>query len=79
MRSTTIHDDMTRIAFAKKAGAHFAANPKHTSYTSGAIEPGEMLALRWGLGEDCVLVLEIGDAQPVIYGQAVSHSKEETP
>jgi hypothetical protein len=69
-RHTTVSDETARMDFAKNAAAHFAANPKHSSF--GEIAPGELIALRWGLGDDCVLVLRI-DAfeEAVIFAQII--------
>ena len=44
------------MEFATKAARHFEANPTHQSF--GDIAPGNWLALRWGLGDDCVLVIK---------------------
>lgn len=73
MRCTDVSSERTRIAFAEAAARHFAANPKHWSYSDAVLDvaPGELLALRWGMGDDCVLVLRIGDDEPVIYGQII--------
>jgi hypothetical protein len=70
-RHTTTHIEEGRIAFARRAAARFAQDPKLWTYAAGDPEPGELLALRWGLGEDCVLVIRVGDDQPVIFGQIV--------
>jgi len=60
------------LAFARKAAAHFAREPKHSTYTDGAIEPGCFLAIRWGLGEDCVVVVKLDDAHvPTNYAEIV--------
>lgn len=60
------------LNFAMKAGANFAANPKNRTYTEGGIKPGCFFAIRWGTGEDCVLVFTIDDnCEPTIYAQTV--------
>ena len=71
MRCTYVQREQEQIAFAEEAARHFAANPKHWSYSLGQIRPGERIALRWGLGDDCVLVFTVGDDEPVIYGQII--------
>jgi hypothetical protein len=74
MKHVYASDERARIAFAEEAARHFAANPAHWSYSNckpNAIQPGELLAMRWGMGDDCVLVLRVGDDEPVIYGQLV--------
>lgn len=64
-RMTTVAEETARMDFAKAAAAHFAANAKH--WTFGEIAPGQFLALRWGLGDDCVLVIRQHD-----YDEAVN-------
>lgn len=77
-RITSIHDDRARADFAERAGAWFSKNPKGWSFTDdGETNPGDWIALRWGYGNDCVLVLRIGDDEPVVYGQAVPASAQE--
>lgn len=70
MRMTTVSDTEDQLAFAKKAADYFATHPG--KYSFGAIEPGEYLALRWGGGDDCVLVLKQDDFfQPVNYTRII--------
>lgn len=69
-----ISDVEARLAFAKRAANHFADHPNHWSYTDGDVETDALLALRWGAGDDCVLVLRIGDLPPTIYGQAIAYA-----
>lgn len=72
MRHVYESDLLADLAFAKRAAAKFAAEPRLTSYADGDIKPGEQLALRWGLGDDCVLVLRLHDyIEPTIYAQLV--------
>jgi len=63
MRMTSVHAETARMDFAKLAAKHFAENPKH--WTFGELTPGSLLAIRWGLGEDCVLVIRQDDEEPV--------------
>ena len=71
-RMTTKGEELARLAFAEEAAADFAKNPKHWTY--GTLVPGSLLALRWGLGEDCVLVLKLDDYdEQVNYQQLVRH------
>lgn len=71
-RMTTRTEEQDRIRFASKAAEHFAAHPEHGSFTDGDIEPGCLLALRWGLGNDCVLVLRLHDYEmPVNFQQLI--------
>jgi hypothetical protein len=74
---TTVADERERIAFAEEAAAHFGAHPEHWSYsTDGLITPGGLIALRWGLDRDCVLVLRLHEyEQPVNFQNIVSGVK----
>jgi hypothetical protein len=67
MRQTTVETTMEELDFAQKAAAYFAAHPDKSSY--GDLDPESFLALRWGLGEDCVLVLKLHD-----YHQATNYT-----
>lgn len=76
MRQVHAHHVEDELAFAREAGAAFAADPKLTSYTGHEIAPGVLLALRWGLGRDCVLVLRLSEEhEPTIYAQIVPRNK----
>lgn len=58
-RMTTFNEEKERMEFAKKAAKHFAEDLKYCSY--GDLAPGSYLALRWGLGNDGVLVLKLDE------------------
>lgn len=79
MRMTHVHDDLEQVAFAERAAACFAKNPEYATYTDGAdLIPGELLAIRWGLGNDCVVVVKLDDYfEPVNYQQLVRAVQEE--
>jgi hypothetical protein len=67
------------LAFAEKAAAWFSEHPEHRSYTDGYIEPGCLLALRWGLGNDCVLVMKLDEFfEPTIYTQIIGMTRLHT-
>jgi hypothetical protein len=53
--------------FAVKAAKHFERNPDHWTYTEEEIAPNVYFALRFGLGNDCVVVFRIGDEMPTNY------------
>lgn len=56
--------------FAEKAASFFSTNEKAEIF--GDFLPDEFLALRWGIGRDCVLVIKL-DARhkPTNYTQAI--------
>ena len=68
-RMTSIAAETARMDFAKKAAAHFEAHPDHASF--GDIAPGNLLALRWGLGNDCVLVLRLDENEEPVNFQSI--------
>lgn len=69
-RMTSITAESARMEFAEKAAEHFAEHPNHWSF--GEIAPGELLALRWGMGNDCVLVIrQHEDEEPVNFQQII--------
>lgn len=71
MRHVYMSDERERQAFAEKAARHFKSDRGCFTYTADNIEPGAWFAVRWGMGEDCVLVFRVGDETPVIYGQLI--------
>ena len=73
MKTTQLSEEVELLEFAKEAATHFAAESKHWSY--GELIPGSYLALRWGLGDDCVLVVKLDeDFTPVNYAQLVKQA-----
>lgn len=74
---TSVTAETARMEFAQAAARHFESNPKHWSF--GDIGPGNFLALRWGLGDDCVLVIrQHDDEEPVNFQQIVAGVKRPT-
>lgn len=70
-KMTTIRNERELVAFAEKAAAAFKANAKLASFGSDHPAQGEYLALRWGMDNDCVLVLKLDpDFEPVNFQQA---------
>lgn len=79
MRHVHESDLLAELAFAKRAAEKFAADPAMHSFTDGEVTRGELLALRWGLGDDCVLVLKLDEFHtPTIYAQQVRHAAQPT-
>lgn len=68
-------EEKERAEFALRAAANFSKHPEHSVYTDGEITEGCQVGLRWGLGNDCVLVLKLSDyVEPVIYEQVVERA-----
>lgn len=68
-----VESELETIEFAKKAGAHFASNPQHWTYTDGDIVAGCLFAMRYGLGNDCVVVFRLDEGFiPVNFQQLIT-------
>ena len=59
MRMVKVEEEMEQIRFAERAARYFALHPECQSFSDADISPGCLLALRWWLGDDCVLVLKL--------------------
>lgn len=59
MRHINIEDEEEKHKFVKEVAKAFNENKDLASY--GDLEPGSYLALRWGLGNDCILVLKLDE------------------
>lgn len=59
MRTFKVEEEIEQIRFAERAARYFALHPECQSFSDADISPGCLLALRWGLGDDCVLVLKL--------------------
>lgn len=72
MNMTTIQEAESMVAFAKQAGAEFAANPGMTTF--GSVEPGSLLAIRWGIDGGCVVVVRLDENFPPTNFQGAAHA-----
>lgn len=77
-RLTSIEQEKELISFVEKAALCFLKSDKFSTYTeSGNILPGDLMAVRWGLGNDCIMVFRISDDfEPRVYQQVIKTSKE---
>ena len=58
--------------FALRAANHFANNPTWFTFTDEQIVPGCLFAIRYGIGNDCVVVLKLDDFhEPANYQQLI--------
>ena len=71
---THIKQDM--IDFAKRAAKNFEEHPEYSTFTDGEVEAGCLFGVRWGLGDDCVLVFELDYNDPVIFTQFIKKKDE---
>lgn len=76
MRVINLCEEKGEEELAKEAARHFVEHPKHHTY--GNLKSGSFLAIRFGLGEDCVVVVKIDSMhEPVNYQYLISKMKEE--
>lgn len=72
MRMVHLSTEREVQAFAERAARCFAKNPRYWTFSDGdGPVAGELFALRWGLGDDCVVVFRIGDEMPVNFQQLI--------
>lgn len=72
MRLIRLYVERRRAEFAMAAAQYFAAHDDCTTYSDDEIVPGCLFAVRWGLGRDCVLVLQLDEiAEPAIYENVI--------
>lgn len=77
MKMVYMDEDDEIRDFAKRAAKSFAENDKYVTFTDSAIEAGCLFAMRFGLGEDCVVVFRLDeDFEPVNYQQLIEEFKE---
>lgn len=75
MRHTYLSEAEAQIAFAKDAADHFSSHPEHSTFTDGEIKEGVLFAVRWGLMNDCVLVLKLDEYfTPIVYGECIKRT-----
>lgn len=72
MKALYLCEEDKKLSFVREAANFFASNPTKRSYTSRNITPGDFFALRWGLGEDCILIFKLSeDFIPELYQQVI--------
>lgn len=54
-------NDTERLDFARKAAKFFEDRPECVSFSENGPKKGGLMAFRWGLGADCVLVFRVSD------------------
>lgn len=78
MRHVWLHEQVIESAFAKEAAEEFSADPGQ--YSTGTLEPGSFLGLRWGGDNDGVLVVKLDESfEPVNYMGLVAVPQAQRP
>lgn len=78
MRMVKVEEEMEKIRFAERAARYFALHPKCDTCVDGDIEPGCLLAVRWGINKDCVLILKLDDHfEPTNYQNIINVKRGE--
>jgi len=77
MKMTTESQEIETLSFAKDAAKHFAKHTEHTTFTRKDITPGCLFAIRWGLQDDCVLIIKLDDDfEPICYQQIIRENAD---
>lgn len=80
MRQVTKWEEQKKQEFLAEAARLFAENPHLKTYTEGDIVPGCYFAVRWGLDNDCILLLKLDEyEEPTIYAQWIEQWKGVPP
>ena len=80
MKGYPMSFETERQEFAKRAAACFAKDPRKWTYTDGDIREGCLFAMRFGLGNDCVVVFRLDpEYEPVNYFYAIPDAANEAP
>ena len=66
-----IQEEEDKQAFAKRAAIAFKLNSSLETWTDTEIKANALLALRFGLDKDCVVVIRIADEEVVNYVQII--------
>ena len=78
MITVKVEEEMERIRFADRAARYFSLHPECQSFSDIDLSPGCLLALRCGLGDDCVLVLKLDPHfEPTNYQNIINVKREE--
>jgi hypothetical protein len=65
---TSIEKENDVLDFVSLAKAAFEKNEKLATFTIGEIENGCLFAVKWGSGDDCILVFQLNSGfEPRIY------------
>lgn len=73
-KMTSIEEMEQLCKFASEADEWFKHHANHYSFGSTDGRTAPYIALRWGLGEDCVLVLKLDENwEPVNFRQAARY------
>lgn len=78
MRMVYMSEDDEVRDFAKMAAMVFAKHRSIYTYTNGGIEAGGLFAVRFGGGDNCVVVFRLDeDFEPINYQQLIDRYMEE--
>ena len=77
MKMTTFAAESEVVSFAREAVECFTLDPRMTTFSLSSIKKGCMLALKWGLNDDCVLVVKLDEGfEPVVFQKAIPRREE---
>ena len=70
------YEILKELNFAKEAAKKFKKDSNLATYTTEEPSEGCLFAVRWGMDNDCILVLRLAEfVNPVIYTQIIERSQ----
>ena len=71
----SLKEEQHKLDFVRKAAEAFSKNKNLKTWTEEGLVPGHLMALRWGLGNDCVVVIRIGEDPAKLYAQVIGEAE----
>lgn len=76
MRMVQMEEERKLHEFVQKAAKSFSENPKFYTFTEDKIDRGVFFAIRYGLGDDCIVVFKISDEmEPVNFQNIIKRCR----
>jgi len=75
-RMTHLEEEEKLLFFITKAKEAFEKNPAYATFTEKCLVPGCLFAMRWGMGNDCILVFKVSeDFEPINFQGAIKNKE----
>lgn len=68
MKHRRLNEEFEKIALVQAAKEAFDKDPKLATFSIGDVVEGSLFAVRWGLDNDCIMILKIDEStEPEIF------------
>lgn len=71
----SLKEEQHKLDFVRKAAKAFSKNKSLKTWTEEGYIPGHLMALRFGVDEDCVVVIRIGEDRAKLYAQVIGEEE----